>query len=119
MAKQQQIPEEDMIYLNQRFHELLGKKKGDIAPADRKQRWDKWKELAVKYGSKDLVEYWMDTEACIGCKHLGKDAWCNLQELPCTVNPITTFQTGGIGMACMGIGFEENVIQAELFKIDI
>ena len=77
----------------------------EMSPEERKQRWEAWKQAAIKKGDQNIVERWETAEACEGCKHLD-GFWCNLQGLPCTVNPILTFRHGIIGMACMGAGYE-------------
>lgn len=87
------------------FEKILGKNNAEYSEEERKQRWNKWKELAIKNGDPDLVESWEDQSACESCIHLNKnESWCNLQGLPCTVNPILSFRMGMIGMACMGAG---------------
>lgn len=67
-----------------------------------KENWLAWCFLAEN-NDKEMFEYWTDITVCKGCDQLDKEnAWCNLQDLPCTVNPILTIKTGMIGMACMG-----------------
>jgi hypothetical protein len=79
----------------------------EMSPEKRRQRWDRWRAEATKRGDANIVERWETAEACDGCKHLD-GCWCDLQGLPCTVNPILTFRHGMIGMACMGAGYESN-----------
>jgi hypothetical protein len=85
------------------FEQVLGKKPEDYTEDERKRRWNKQMSF-----SKSVRELWSDTTECNGCIHLDKKgSWCNLQGLPCCVNPILTFRQGMIGMACMGTGKEE------------
>jgi hypothetical protein len=79
-----------------------------------RKNWEKWKRIARNAGEQDLVDYWTDdTEACRGCKHLDRD-WCIRAALPCTVNPYLTLRRGlGVGVACMGMGYDEFVKQEE------
>jgi hypothetical protein len=88
----------------------------DVAdPGECRQRWEEWKRLVLAAGEKDQADFWTDTEACQGCKHLDKD-WCLRAELPCTVNPYLTIQHSlGPGMACMGMGRDDGINQGELF----
>ena len=68
------------------------------------EAWTRWLELAKKHDP-ELYDWWADCEACGGCAHLDEAiAWCSLQEMPATFNPILTPRTGCIGMACMGLG---------------
>ncbi len=97
------------ITLKSSFEEILGKNISVFTEKERKQRWNEWKQLAIKEGSTELVELWETSEGCDGCKHFNtKENWCNSQSLPCAVNPILSFQKGIIGMACMGVGFTKN-----------
>ena len=80
------------------FEQILGRSPNDYTADERKLRWYK----AMSF-SEDVRKYWSDISACQGCIYLSvKESWCNLQGLPCTVNPILTFQNGDLGMACMG-----------------
>jgi hypothetical protein len=90
--------------------ELLDVKDNEVC----RQRWEEWKRLATDAGEKDLVNIWTDTEACRRCKRLDGD-WCLREELPCTVNPYLTVKTGIMGMACMGMGYDDGINQGELF----
>lgn len=93
------------------FEQILGKRPEDYTESERKKRWNKQMSF-----SNSVRKYWSDTSECIGCIHLNeKEAWCNLQGLPCCVNPITTYQMGMLGMACMGVGREEYK-QLEIFN---
>lgn len=83
------------------FEQILGKNDTEYTTEERKRRWNKVMKL-----NNDMEEHWNNTEACYGCKHLMTDAWCNMCELPCTVNPITSFKHGVTGMACMGFCYE-------------
>jgi hypothetical protein len=80
------------------FEQILGRNKDDYTHDERKRRWNK-----VMSTSKKMARRWSDTTACNGCIHL-KDAWCDLQDLPCTVNSVLSFRCGIIGMACFGAG---------------
>lgn len=98
------------VALNSRWHEILGDKKRSMSDDVRRQRWEKWKSLGRRAGKrgKEMVKYWSEEnvdETCYGCKHRDGD-WCKLQELPCNVNPVLTFNEGIIGMACCGAGYE-------------
>lgn len=90
------------------FEQILGKNVNDYTSKERKKRWEKVMKL-----NNEMAERWSNTEICNGCKHLSIDAWCNLFELPCTVNPIISFKNGIVGMACMGFGYENK--QLNLF----
>jgi hypothetical protein len=79
-----------------------------------RQRWEEWKRLALAAGEKEMVDLWNDNYACRECKYLDKD-WCLREELPCTVNPYLTVKTGMMGMACMGMGYNDGINQGELF----
>jgi len=98
-----------MITLESRWEEIFGTG-NDIK---NRNNWEAWKKIARKAGEKELVAFWSDPDACIGCKHLDKD-WCTLQELPCTVNPYLTLKHGMLGMACMGMGRDDGNPQQEL-----
>lgn len=87
------------------WEELLGKKQREMPDTLRRERWEKWKQVATEQGEEDTVEYWTSPEACENCIHRDDD-WCQLMELPITVNPILTMDHGMIGMACMGAGKE-------------
>lgn len=86
--------------------ELFGERRGDMADDVRRSRWEEWKKLCNDAGETDIVEQWTEpsmAENCSSCVHCDKD-WCNASGLPCTVNPILTFQFSMLGMACMGTG---------------
>ncbi|EJP13101.1 hypothetical protein [Leptospira interrogans] len=102
------------ITLRSSFEFILGKKREDFSDEVKQERWNYWKSLALKNKHR-LVEVWSNVEGCIGCIHLDKEnAWCNLQGLPCTVNPILSFQNAIPGMACMGAGYtKQSVIPDE------
>jgi hypothetical protein len=102
-----------IISFKSSFKEILGENSETFTEDQRKSRWEQWKNIAIAEGGKELVEAWTNSEACEGCIHL-KDKWCESQGLPCTVNPILSFNDGVIGMACMGSGKEENN-QLEIF----
>ncbi|WP_235594105.1 hypothetical protein [Leptospira interrogans] len=98
------------ITLRSSFQSILGKRREDYSDEVRQERWNYWKSLALKNEPR-LLEIWSNVEDCIGCIHLDKkNAWCNLRGLPCTVNPIRTFQNALPGMACMGVYYETKQI---------
>ena len=94
------------VTLESRWFELFGNNIEEIEHDVKRERWEEWKQLSIAKGNDELVEYWMTTDACDGCIHKDGD-WCLSQQLPCTVNPVLTFQDGIKGMACMGVGKEE------------
>ena len=99
------------------FHQILGKSPKDYTPEERKNRWKRNMELLKEIGCDDSVEYWNDISCCESCQFLDKkDAFCKSFGLPVTYNPITTHDTGMIGMACMGIGRQNK--QIELFETE-
>jgi hypothetical protein len=101
------------ITLKSRWNEIFRQED----PEDvRRQRWEEWKRIALAAGEKEMVDHWTDTEGCHGCLHKNGD-WCENTGLPCTVNPYLTMRQGmGIGMACMGLGFDDGINQGELFS---
>lgn len=102
------------VTLGIRWIELFGENKSKMPDKIRRSRWEKWKQLCRDNGGFEIVEYWSTPDpVCLNCKHCDGD-WCRFQSLPCSVNPITTFSSNEIGMACMGIGFHNK--QQELFK---
>jgi hypothetical protein len=104
------------VTLKSSFEEILGKTAEEYPEEVRKQRWEEWKACArKKKDGQDTIDSWSDQTACVGCIHLNKEqSWCNAMGLPCTVNPILSFQMGMVGMACMGTGYEAQT-QLELF----
>lgn len=85
------------------FVDLFGTMKDRVPAHIRMARWEEWKRIA----GADIADYWFPGKECQGCKHLiGRD-WCGLQQLPASVNPILSFRSGMIGMACMGAGYEK------------
>lgn len=109
----------NQVKLKSSFEEILGKNADFYSEDVRKDRWGKWKALALKKGDKELVEVWTNIEACHDCYHINeKEAWCNLQGLPCTVNPILSFQMGIVGMACMGAAHTKKGQQELQFEND-
>lgn len=93
--------------LNSSFEDILGKKSSVFNEQQRRDRWAAWLRVARRTApdGKETARYWLSHE-CHGCIHR-KGGWCDLQGLPCTVNPYLTFKHGMIGMACMGAGREE------------
>src|SRR5688572_14624339 len=104
------------IKFDSSFETILGKTAEEYPTTVRIERWNEWQQAAIKAKKKHLIETWLDTSGCRNCIHLDKgNAWCNFQGLPCTVNPILSFRMGMVGMACMGLGYEESQ-QLELFE---
>lgn len=97
------------ITLTIRWHELFGEKPADITPELRRKRWEEWKALGMKSDAqgRKMVKVWSKghDETCTNCAHKDKD-WCAAFGLPCTVNPVLTFDDNIMGMACGGAGFE-------------
>jgi hypothetical protein len=97
--------EKEKIDLHSSFEMIFGKNAQEYTEDERKHRWEQWKAISLKEeNGKEVVGAWMDIGACQGCDHLRHKAWCNLYGLPCTVNPVLSFHSGMIGMACMGTG---------------
>ena len=88
------------------FESILGKNGGEYPEPTRRKRWAEWLRAARKDGQRgrQIARDWQAHE-CHGCKHRN-GAWCDLEGLPCTVNPILSFRSGMVGMACMGMGWE-------------
>jgi hypothetical protein len=108
------------VKLKSPFKEILGETPEDFTEQQRKERWNTWKELAIKKGDQELVDMWSDISACEDCIYIDKkEAWCNLQQLPCTVNPILSYRMGMVGMACMGAGKEKAGQQEIEFSNDL
>jgi hypothetical protein len=94
------------VSLDCKWTELFG---SAIPENQHRKKWEEWKQVARDAGAEDHVNFWSDTEACRGCKHLDGD-WCRKVELPCTINPYLTLQRGlGPGMACMGMGHDTGI----------
>jgi hypothetical protein len=105
---QLQLFQSPAVRLKSSFGQILGESSGDIDEAARRARWEEWLTLARRSRrSRQLAEGWTDVTACTGCIHLD-GYWCKLPALPCTVNPYLTFRTGMLGMACMGVGYEDS-----------
>lgn len=97
------------ITLQSRWPDLLGETKADMPDNIRRYRWEQWKALCAKEpDGKEIIEQWTTAERCAGCIHKDND-WCKLQQLPCTVNPVLTYQYNMKGLACMGIGYESQM----------
>ena len=95
------------VRLTPSFEELLGKTQKDMPGNIRRSRWNKWLEMA-RMADPEIAEWWLTTDGCVEngrCIYLdGDDCWCKQMELPASVNPILSFRTGLLGMACMGMG---------------
>ena len=103
------------VSLGIRWEELFGRSKKNTSDATRRARWEQWKDLCLKSDHPEMVEWWGKgsmADDCFSCEHKDGD-WCSLQSLPCTVNPVTTFSLGDIGMACRGIGFKPKQTKLE------
>lgn len=94
------------VKLEDSWVQIFGNNSCDISNSQRRERWEEWKKIALENGANDFVEYWTDSAECEGCVHLDAD-WCNISQLPCTVNPVLTYRHNMIGMACMGFGRTE------------
>lgn len=90
------------VELGSRWFQILGNKRNEMPDNIRRERWEQWKALAIADDCKELVDYWTNCSGCGNCINKDKD-WCKLQELPCCVNPILTYQHNVIGLACMGL----------------
>lgn len=102
---QELSPKHSQVQYNDSFRNILGDKPDVYTPEERKARWIEWKKLALERGDEEVVKYWCNVQECRGCVHLNEaESWCHWSELPATVNPILTYSTGMIGMACMGLG---------------
>lgn len=92
------------------FEQILGRNESDYTHNEKQERWNKVMSLSHKSVKAD----WLNTETCYNCSHLN-GSWCKLVDLPCTVNPILSFQFGIPGMACRGAGLK---CQPTLFDDD-
>lgn len=103
LREQYPVPFEEICLYNS-FSQILGKKPEDYSEEERKQRWSKIMSL-----NSNMKRHWSNTSGCHGCIYLNsKQAWCNLQGLPSNVNPVLTYNSGMIGLACFGAGRVEN-----------
>ena len=84
------------------FEQILGIKSTDYTEVERKERWGKAMSFT---GGNNAKEYYSNIYECVDCKHF-QSGWCSYASLPCGVNPLLTFATGQIGMACQGEGHE-------------
>jgi hypothetical protein len=111
MADKPQTEPHTSVKLDCKWAQLFG---SAIPENQHRKNWEEWKRIALAAGEEDQVNFWSDTDACRGCRHLDGD-WCRKAELPCTVNPYLTLQRGlGPGMACMGMGRDFGINQGEL-----
>jgi hypothetical protein len=90
------------------FEQILGRHIDDFPSEEKKRRWNKIMSLDNR-----MKNLWMDCTGCEGCIYLS-EYWCKIQDLPCSVNPVLSFQYGQIGMACCGIG--KILVEPELFE---
>lgn len=101
----------EAVTLKIRWEKLFSKSMSDKV---RRARWSEWQKLAIENGNHENVDYWNDSgETCYGCIY-NDNAWCSLQSLPCTVNPVLTFQHNLVGMACMGVGYIPKQLKLKL-----
>jgi hypothetical protein len=87
------------------WRELFGN--NESLPGETKRhRWEEWKQLTrdTENGI-EIVKYWETfDEICSKCESRIDD-WCTFVQLPCTANPILTFNENIVGLACMGVGY--------------
>lgn len=93
------------ITLESRFIELFGSNPKEVPYEQRRKNWEEWKRIAKEQNSIEALNWWTkdNLDVCGACIYKSGD-WCKWAELPCNYNPVTQI----IGMACMGIGKEEN-----------
>ncbi|KAB8151767.1 hypothetical protein EZY14_016365 [Kordia sp. TARA_039_SRF] len=93
------------VQLDNSWEQILGKNRGDMTDSQRRDRWNDWKKIAKSENLDEWIDFWTDSQECVGCKHHDND-WCQLCQLPCTVNPVLTYKHNMMGMACAGLGRE-------------
>jgi hypothetical protein len=93
------------------FPQIFGSTQSEYTEEERKLRWNKATSFK---GGEAVKEYYEDIPECSDCIH-NKNRWCAFASLPCGVNPLLTFGTGMVGIACQGIG-KEKAGQKELFE---
>lgn len=95
------------VGLDTSFNDLFRDTRGKALSSGKcRARWATWLR-ACRAVDGYCARYWQSAEGCCEptrCDHLKGKAWCSLQGLPCSVNPVLTFGGAGIGMACMGGG---------------
>jgi len=97
------------IKLESSFEDILGYAEHAMTVEERRARWARWLRIARKRErSRHAAVLWTSpSEDCRGCRHLRGRAWCRQMELPACVNPVLSFRAGMVGMACMGLGWED------------
>jgi hypothetical protein len=78
----------------------------DLFPPEsgRELRIKRWKECQKTCEDEpEQAERWATDAGCLKCdQYCEKDDWCELANLPPSVNPILSFGYGMIGLACCG-----------------
>lgn len=99
----------EQVTLDIRWPELFGEQPSDMDARIRRERWEEWKRL----GSEN-VEMWSTPDGpCLNCPYRDND-WCTAISLPCTINPILTFQFGMLGLACGGVNESGTAATSEI-----
>lgn len=106
---------QQVVMLASKWPEILP---SEAARGERRARWAAWLRAARSAGAGDLARNWADgRERCGDCARR-RGGWCELQGLPCNVNPVLTMRHGAPGMACMGMGREERPpVQTALWRL--
>ncbi len=86
------------------FETILGYTGGTFTGRARRARWAQWIRLArARDDGPDVIDIWTAPDRiCLECPKRKGLGWCGMMDLPCNVNPVFSFRTGGVGMACMG-----------------
>lgn len=83
----------------------------ELISAPSSERRKMWAHL--RSAAPEKAEWWENAEGCyvdgVVCQHY-KSGWCGYAELPCGINPYLTPRTGIVGMACMGMVPEGQVV---------
>jgi len=96
------------VRLESSFEQILGAREIEMEEKTRRHRWAQWLKLA-RATDRDVAKLWMEIDDCTDCINRRGRAWCDMQALPCTVNPILSFREGMLGMACCGMGYQSEV----------
>lgn len=93
------------VEVSMTWRELFGNPEG-FSGEIKRDRWEEWKRLTIETeNGLEKVNYWETfDEICSKCENRIDD-WCNFVQIPCTANPILTFNENIIGLACMGVGY--------------
>jgi len=105
MTEQLTFASLESVKLESSFEQILGAREIEMEIKTRRRRWAQWLKLA-RAVDKEVAKWWMDIDGCASCINRRGRAWCDLQALPCTVNPILSFREGMLGMACCGMGYQ-------------